>query len=101
MKAPDAATAARLVEIHKACGMYQLGNESGALRYTVFEPTDDFIVRNVAEFAHAKAHDKHKALAGPTRDFFTKPMVAAMDAAWTGGGVLEYAATAHLEKDDT
>ena len=71
-------------------------NESGALRYTVFEPTEDHVVRSVAEYAHAKAREKHAALAGPTRDHFATPAAALAETE-----ALEFADAAHLEKGDT
>ena len=92
----DAAAAARLLEIWKAWGLYRVGNESGALRYTVFEPTEDHVVRSVAEYAHAKAREKHAALAGPTRDHFATPAAALAETE-----ALEFAEAAHLEKGDT
>jgi len=104
MKCKDAESAEKLAAVHRATGTYQLGNESAALSYTVFAPAgpDKTIVRNIAQFATAKAHDKHKALSGPTRDFFTKPIMALMvlDPTFTDGGILEFASTSHLEKDD-
>ena len=93
-----------LIDAHKRVALEQLAYEEGALGYAILPPTETggVVLRNIAWFASADAHEIHKARRDASRMEVVPLLMKNIDfeaTEVTESGMREFAAAAHLESE--